>query len=453
MKITKKRNLNRRNNNNKIIKNRLITKKTKIKKINKSRIKKSKHFRKQKQNQHGGKKLGEGSFGCVVTPPLNCNKKNSVNKNSDSTKYVSKLISIKDKYDYDDIKQELYMNKLLYKIDPDNEYFTTIIDGCILKQTNNNRKDIKFVNKKKSEKKSNKCVLLKKKKNMNLIMRNAGLNLDDIIIYKNKYIDEKKLLKKHYVDIFYHLLIGLEKIHDADLTHHDIKPDNFAVNIKNEIPKVTYLDFGIMEENSSYLNNNNLNNYSTSVYGTPGYIAPDMYVLTSIVYYLSKYSINELLNPRIMKKITNNILREIIQNEIHYHYTFNLNLVTLEYPKATIKKTFLKNNNYYLINKNTIDKIYQFIIVNIKNNKLNKLFAKKNGLSHKYDIYALGVTFFNISKNLNINNKDLSDLLRSMIEPLPYKRYDIEDCLNHPFFKKINKSKKKSTNKHSKSKN
>ena len=443
---------------NKKKKKKVITKKKinkKIKNINSSKSKKkSKQFNKNK-NQYGGKKIGEGAFGCVVTPPLNCNNKESLNFDPNehvSNKYVSKLISIKDKYDYDDIKQELYMNNLLYKIDPDNEYFTTIIDGCILKKTSNNRKDIKFVNKKKSENKSNKCILLKKKKNMNLIMRNAGLNLDDIIIYKNKYINEKKIIKKNYIDIFYHLLVGLKKIHEADLTHHDIKTDNFAMNIIDDIPKVTYLDFGIMEENSSYLDDN-LNNFSTSVYGTPGYIAPDMYVLTTIVYYLSKYSINELLYPQIMKKITNNILREIIENEIHYHYTFNLNLITLEYPKTTIKKTFLKNNNYYLINKNIIDKIYQYIILNIKNNKLNKLFAKKNGLSHKYDIYALGVTFFNISKNLNINNKDLSNLLRNMIEPLPYKRYDVKDCINHSFFKKINKSKKKSITKNSTTKN
>lgn len=398
-----------------------------------------------KKNQKGGKKLGEGAFGCVVSPPLQCKKTLKTIKNVNSTDYVSKLISIKNKYDVEEITHELKMNKKLYDLDKNNFYFTTIIDGCVLKNVDKKRKDIKFVNKKEKSDKE-KCLILKKKKNMNLIMKNAGLNLDDILLYEKKYIKERELIKKNYINIFYHLLKGLKKIHNAELTHHDIKPDNFAVNVNNNDLHVTYLDFGIMEENKMY-SENNYANFSRSVYGTPGFISPDMYVLCKIIKYLDIYDFEFMMEPNNVSKFCKKILKEINYNEINYHKTLNLNMITLDYPIKKISQSMINYNNYNIINEDVIEKIYLNIIINIKNKSFKDLFIKTNGISHKYDIYALGITFFNVLQILNIYNKQAIDLVRSMTEPFPMKRYNINDCLNHSLFRKSKTIKKKTLRK------
>ena len=60
------------------------------------------------------KKLGEGSFGCVVSHPLRCSEKEEVitKKNRDASNQVGKLF-----YDKRDYKGEVRLSKLVRKID------------------------------------------------------------------------------------------------------------------------------------------------------------------------------------------------------------------------------------------------------------------------------------------------------------------------------------------------
>ena len=401
--------------------------------------------RKLSKKQRGGEKLGEGAFGCVVTPPVSCGK------NSYSNKYVSKLIIVNDSDDLNDIKSELKMNKLVNSVDKQNKYFTTIIDGCVLKDVDKKRKDIKFVNKK-NESKKDVCLVLKKKKNMNLIMKHAGLNLDDVLLY-DKYKSERKILKKNYLKLFYNAIVGLKKIHNINLTHHDIKNDNFALKItNNDDISMTYLDFGLMEDNLE-LKRSGLSSFSRSVYGTPGFIAPDMYVLAKIIKYLEIYSEKDLQKEKIKNKICNSIMKEINKYETSYHSSINLNLITLNYPMKELKSNRLSYYNYNLFNIKKIDFLYDYILKNIIVDKIVDLFYKKNGISHKYDVYALGISFFRIIQTLDITEKKIVNLIKNMIEFHPKNRYSVNECINHPCFDNLHmnsKSKKKSSNRKSK---
>ena len=59
--------------------------------------------------------LGEGSFGCVLTPQINCTGKETIiNKASKSNKTVSKIFIEKEDYD-----QEIAASRIIKKVDRD----------------------------------------------------------------------------------------------------------------------------------------------------------------------------------------------------------------------------------------------------------------------------------------------------------------------------------------------
>ena len=106
--------------------------------------------------------------------------------------------------------------------------------------------------------------------------------------------------------------------------------------------------------------------------------------------------------------------------------------------------------------------LYQKIHSEIKNRLILNTFYgteknKYNGYLQKGDIFALGVTMYDFldyynndfisgksskpgtgigSKlsNSSLNNSKLLDLLENMININPQKRYNVEQCLNHPYF-------------------
>ena len=388
---------------------------------------------KTKIKHKGGQKLGEGSFGCVITPPVNCGKYNKYNNNN----YVSKLITINNKYDKEDIDKEYEINNRIRRLDPDMNYFTTILDNCTLKRATK-RKDIKFVHSKKKED-MNKCLVKKNKKTINLIMKNGGLNLDDILIYK-KYDYARLLIHKNFKMIVYNLILGINKLHNNHIVHHDIKPDNFAVKIDDFKINLTYLDFGMSEYKKD--SDKSIKYLSRSVYGTPGYISTDMYILSTIIKYLDGYSIENFTNEKFKKYLIRNVFNTVKQYEISYQKSIGLNKVNLSYSDEELKYSKHLHNNYNLINKNELSRLYNIFINLIITNKIETyLYKKKDGVFYKYDIYALGITIFRLSTIIGIKDKNLYNLIRNMIQFIPHKRFNSEECVNHPYFKNINLSK------------
>ena len=73
--------------------------------------------------------------------------------------------------------------------------------------------------------------------------------------------------------------IGVKNIHDKNIMHCDIKPANFLVQIKNDLPHVFLADFGSA----------NIGLKAKGYVGSPGYIAPEMYLSPD-------YEYNELID-------------------------------------------------------------------------------------------------------------------------------------------------------------
>ena len=108
----------------------------------------------------GGKYLGEGSYGCVISPAIPCidkytqrktkkitnnTKEKSHYNNTIKHKSVSKIIIAPDR----DSKDELLMSNLIKQIDPKQSYFITYNEYCHLKKIphyRNNTSRVKYIN-------------------------------------------------------------------------------------------------------------------------------------------------------------------------------------------------------------------------------------------------------------------------------------------------------------------
>ena len=93
---------------------------------------------------------------------------------------------------------------------------------------------------------------------------------------------------------------------------------------------------------------------------------------------------------------------------------------------------------------NALTKKIQYLIDN--NKLLDKYFGTNtthlyNGYLQKADVYALGISIFDtlqLKKHSNVDvreNNLLYDLLLKMIEIDPDKRFNIIECINHPYFR------------------
>ena len=406
------------------------------------------------KNLIGGEKLGEGSFGCVITPPISCR-----NDSIKSTKYISKIIKANNKRDYEDTMHEIRLSSLFKKIDPESKYFTFIFDYCEIKKPVV-RSDFKLlntelVNRSNNMKSKNFCYTTKKDKTYNLIQKNAGYNLDDILVY-SKYNKERQIINSRFKSIVRHLIIGLRKCHKLEIIHHDIKADNMGIRIEGNNPYVTYFDFGLSEDIKK-LDTKSYQEISTSVYGTPGFISPDMNVISKIIKYLYKNEFSSLVSGSKRKKLIMKILEEIKEDEYSIHIKkLNLNKSSLKIKSSTksnkntdksksktnkSKTNRRKSNTKEINNKEEVlvdyqetEELYDLFIELIYKGKLLPLFYQKySGIKYKYDIYSLGITFFKIAKYCKYDNNNFLDLIRNMIHYNPIKRYDINQCMNHPF--------------------
>ena len=169
-----------------------------------------------------GKKLSEGSFGCVVTPAYKCNTNINVNK------HVSKIL----KRPPPD-NSEIQMGKILKKIDPKNKHFIYVDEHCTIKMN-----DISWEDQKK-------CKLDKKPTFQNYILKKGGNDLGDI------NIDVKTATK-----FTKQLLVSLKKLVNNNLINLDIKRPNV---ITDHNQKNAYIiDFGsdfVFKSFSSFFGN------------------------------------------------------------------------------------------------------------------------------------------------------------------------------------------------------
>lgn len=409
----------------------------------------------KKKSQQGGKFLGEGSFGCVVSPALSCrlsritrkskssNKQkktaNQNNSNSNSnSKTVSKIILSPD----DDVREEINIAMKLKKIDPTQKYFITLNDHCKLKQVPKERSNIarvrytdnsatyyKQLEKKTLDKKY--CPVDLSMQPVNLIMPYGGYDLVELANVINKYgldsistknnISDKALHKLMTSKMLFanlqfairNLVMGLMKMHQHRIVNRDIKEENIMVNydMQSKTFAIRYIDYGLSEE----LTPEYCSRYSNiSKNGTYQLLAPEIF----IIYYINRY--NNSSDEYIMGKINNDI--------------------------QTYVKKMLKDLK---LDTSELNNVVRELFTNIRKQYSNRTILPKyfgttddplNGYLQKNDVYSLGLTlyeFLTVYTDVIDINTDirLKDLFKCMLELNPDKRYNALQCLNHPYLK------------------
>ena len=434
MKLSKTKTINKtyKVKSNKSNKSKTINKTYKVK-SNKSNKSKTYKVKTNKSIQNGGVKMGEGSFGCVVKPPILCNNNN--NKYNNNNNYVSKLIPIYKDNDLEDVIEEIENNKVVLKIDKNSKYFVVALDWCYInpsslkKETRDNITTRHMVNGEKNKK--GYCNLDPAIKTVNLISPNVGYELFKVL-YSRKYSETRKYLKLRFPSVIRHLLIGLRLLHKNEFTHLDIKPENMGVMITNKSAYIRYFDFGISINCKDIdISRESLRTVDYKM-GTPSYMSPEMYVIHAIAKRRKEFTnTNYLFDSKIRKELVDNIYSELKKPSIVDYRSFKMTRDILDYPDVKEKgfMNYLTGSND-IIQYDDIIRLYNQIATLIHNNSLVENFYKpESGIIYKYDIFALGVSFFLMMDALEINSPKMKTLIRGMIDLNPIRRLSAKQCL------------------------
>lgn len=377
--------------------------------------------------QNGGKFIGKGGFGCVVSPALKCSKNDKY-----KDMMVSKIIPTHDV----NYSNELRISQVLKKIDPGKKYYLTFEKYCFINKIPEDRRDfvnVHYLNDEltkwevvegQPEKDKNACRLELALKPINLIMDYGGYSLTDIGAVSTKLQGTKAKMHKLFIDNLAsnikHLVLGIVKMHFNRIVNRDIKLRNIMMSFNKETKQVQlrYIDFGLSNLLTTDFCSDN-SNIRTA--GTPNYIAPELYVSSIINRH------NERSSTYQLQKITRDL-------------------------DSNFKHSIMRINERELLGnyKENVESLYHKIFNLHKSNKILPAYFgteknKFNGYLQKADVYALGLAIFimlYVYSDFDVRgNADLYDLLIHMIAMDPDKRYNAVQCLSHPFLLSVNKNK------------
>jgi len=377
--------------------------------------------------QNGGKFIGKGGFGCVVSPALKCSKKDKY-----TDMMVSKVIPTHDA----NYSNELKISQVLKKIDPGKKYYLTFEKYCYINNIPDDRRDfvnVHYLNDEltkweivegQPEKDKNACRLELALKPINLIMDYGGYSLTDIGVVSTKLQGTKAKMHKLFIDNLAenvkHLVLGVVKMHFNRIVNRDIKLRNIMMsfNKKTHQVQLRYIDFGL----SNLLTTDFCSDYNNiRISGTPNYIAPELYVSSTVNRYRERSSTYQLL--KITRDLDTNYKNTIMRiNERELLGNYKENMDTLYNKIHDLYESGKILPSYFGTDKN-----------------------KFNGYLQKADIYALGIAIFimlYVYSDFDVRgNADLYDLLIHMIAMDPDKRYNAVQCLSHPFLQTVKQKK------------
>jgi serine/threonine protein kinase len=415
--------------------------------------------------QNGGKVLGKGGYGCVISPPLKCKTRFNKVPYSIDDKYISKIVEYVEEED-DEIMNEFKLGSKLLKIDPMQKYFSPIINGCkFYKQPS---KDMEYESyrpfldededeyeeyndsENKHIQRERKCKIYKNEEYLNLISKNAGITLDDVFENKNEEIVQ--YFKENYVTIFKHLCYSVYILHKNNILHTDIKIENTMINYNSDRKKasITIIDFGLSEELKPTYSSSSL--YYVTYYGTEFYKPIEICMINYILELIKKNNLHQLSKNNLQKKVIKKILNEYseIYDEYLNNYFFSETGLVFNNNKLNKNTDFLSENKYG--NKNTLKIIFERIYQDLDDNTLTDKLINNQKNILKWDVFSLGLIFAKILIECDIQDIKAFKLVNKMITPFYWKRYNIKDCLEDSFFKSITKKtstkKQEQKNKH-----
>lgn len=307
----------------------------------------------------GGKKIGEGGYGCVFHPEIDCRGKETTNK-----KYVSKI----QMNDYSS-KNEIYIGEYLtdkLKNDPQNflsNNFAPVISSCGI--------DFKYINNNLVKS----CDILKKHKleNKFVISKIRYIDMEDFDNYIIKQLDDKTMILT-LLDSYKHILTSIEKLIELNVIHFDLKGPNIVFDIKKNIPIL--IDFGLSIKMDKLIMSN-LYNYFY-VYAPQYYIWPlevhYMNLLIHVTTNPTKEHLLELAKEYTLKNSALISMSEEFKNKfinLCYKTLLSYDKLSLEDKKTKIISSWKTWDNY------SLSVMYIKILYYINKSANNKLFNNK----------------------------------------------------------------------------
>jgi serine/threonine protein kinase len=445
-------------------------------KKNKLPLKISRTYKYRKdRNQKGGLKLGQGSFGCVITPAVKCPNSSVILPNQQAiSKIIYKDPKATDKYD-----REMAILRKIADIDKKQHYLIGVLDECQLdigEIASRKTKDtalVNFIDQSRTnwvlsdsssgdleqlshgEIKSNYCLIDPKLKPRNQIQVNGGLQFDSILTANRSR--NFGIIRRYYLNIIKDILIGIQLLHKSRIAHRDIKESNMVcqiipLNRKNRsndfYPVVRHIDFGlaeIVDPSKTYKITD------VRYVGTHTFIPPDLHIVRSRFMCMYKQvqqkqeNISDKTNPTVainLDKLLEPSVKKKIIDELHYELN---NKSYRDYPQISItsnmglglgQQSYTTFNGVEFISKATLGDLYDLRLSELRNGTYGqKYVADYDGYVYKTDIFAAGITIARIRYYLQIKNPKLLDLISNMVRIDPNKRFNINQCLAHSIFK------------------
>lgn len=436
--------------------------------------------------QTGGLKLGQGSFGCVITPPIKCPNSTMTKPAFTNQTEISKIVYTNpaSKFKYD---REMSILRLISTVDKKQHYLIGLIDECeldiaaimtrkikdtvIVEFTNSDRSnwkipsslkttDLSSNNKQQSvqidsglknlskrEIKSNFCLVDPKLKPRNQIQINGGMPFDNILdSHKSRTY---AFVRRYYLNVIRDILVGIQLMHKARIAHRDIKESNMVcqtIPLKRKgrpndfYPVVRHIDFGlaeIVDPKKTYLLKD------VRYAGTVKYIPPDILLMSSrsknMALIVGADTSNSALHKLSDATVKSQIITELTErlNEKDY-YDFSVLGILPRFATGANTNTKAKANinSDDFIHPDDLRQLYDLLLKELLDGTFSHKYSKDyDGYLYKTDIFAAGVTIASIRYELGIHNPKLFDLVANMVRINPNTRFNIHQCLSHPLFK------------------
>jgi serine/threonine protein kinase len=334
--------------------------------------------------RRGGTFLGEGTYGCVISPPPDCSRTSHVQgvlrtpKPKPGEKYIGKLFDTPDSL-YDEWDQAL----IISKIDPKSKYFIYAEKKCEAK-----RSDVLKVPG------ATTCGIIgntSRKLFPMLTMPFAGKTIEDHLLNAQPRIGAQELMR-----IIAPVFAGLIKLFRVGGIHHDIKFDNILYN--PELRECRIIDLGLMVK-SKHLYNESYNDFIYSDY----WLHPPESRIAA-----------ELLrnNPLVPENIVN------LNQNIWEGTTLDL----------SAEKVYLSDRIYDGFGSKTAFQQAEaaFVRAVAAHKKPIEFLAKV--ATAKLDVWCLGLTLAHLSQwvaKRKTGYKEMQDLIAKTLHPDPRKRISI----------------------------
>jgi len=313
--------------------------------------------------------LGQGSYGCVYKPSIQCDGKLG------SKKYITK---IQEKA----LDNEINIGKKVQKIPDFDKYFSPILEVCSLNLSKIGEDKMKY------------CMIYNKKTEyISSKIKYVGKNTLHKSLYNllDKY---PKLFFRMYISSHVDLLKYVDILYKHKIVHMDLKQDNIMIKDKSNTPII--IDFGLSFDMSDFK--------PEEVFFAYGYDyspwAMDIIMITYMVYYKGNEDLkwyNDVLTQEDIEKVLSDTMKA-----------------------NTLMTTFTKEDRLQYE-----EKCYEYFKP-FKGKICKELYAELLKNSYSWDSYALCSMYYKMLANYNLLSepifKGYSKLLKSYLLEVPNKR-------------------------------